>query len=293
MRNNKGKKTKKLSKIGPARSRGGTIFNIAFLFFIGAFMALPLIFVTSNAFKPFDELFIFPPRFFVRNPTFDNFQDVSVLMGWSWVPISRYFMNTFLITLVSTAGHVMIASSAGYVLAKREFPGRKLLSKVIVISLMFSPAVTQIPGYMIMSNLHLIDTQWSLILPAFAAPIGLFLMQQFMVNIPDSLIESAKIDGASQWNIFIKIIMPLVKPAWLTVIIFSFQLLWGATGDIYIFTEELKPLNYALNQILGGGIARVGAGSAVAFLMLIPPILVFVFSQKKILYTMASSGIKE
>ena len=158
---------------------------------------------------------------------------------------------------------------------------------------MFSTQVTAIPNYIIMSKIGWVDTYASLIIPAIASPLGLFLMKQFMTGIPDALLEAARIDGASELGIFRRIALPLVRPALLTLIIFAFQSMWGMTGGNYIFTEELKPLNYALNQIVNSGIARTGAAAAVSMLMLIPPFAVFIISQSSILETMASSGIKE
>jgi len=275
------------------RSVGGDIFNILILAAFGAFMSLPMVFAIGNAFKPLDEFFIFPPRFFVINPTLDNFTDLFILMAQSWVPFSRYIFNTVFITLVGTVGHVIIASMAAFVLEEHKFPGRELLFGMVILALMFSAAVTAIPNFLTMSTLGWIDTHLALIIPAFAAPIGLFLMKQFMVTIPDSLLESARIDGASEFKIFWNIAMPAVKPGWLTLVIFSFQGLWGATGGTFIFSEELKTLPFALNQILLGGIARAGVGAAVMLMMMLVPITMFIATQSNIIQTMATSGIKE
>lgn len=275
------------------RSIGGDVCNMLILAFFGLFMALPMVFAIGNAFKPLDEFFIFPPRFFVINPTLDNFMDLIVLMSQSWVPFSRYLFNTVFITLIGTTGHVLIASMAAYVLEKHQFPGKNLLFSIVILALMFSAAVTAIPNFLTMSALGWIDTHLALIVPAFAAPIGLFLMKQFMVTVPDSLLESARIDGASEFSIFWNIVMPAVKPGWLTLVIFSFQGLWGATGGTFIFSEELKTLPFALNQILAGGIARAGVGAAVMLMMMIVPITMFMLTQSNIIQTMATSGIKE
>jgi ABC-type glycerol-3-phosphate transport system permease component len=199
---------------------------------VGTFMALPLVYIVSNAFKPLDEIFLFPPRFFVRNPTLDNFSDLFNIFEDSWVPFTRYMFNTFFIAIVGTAGHVLIASAAAYPLAKYKFLGKNVLFSMVVFSLMFSPHVTAIPNYMTKSWLGMIDTYWAIIIPAFGYTLGLYLMKQFMEQIPDALIEAAKIDGASEYRIFWQIVMPIVRPAWLTLIIFSFQQLWtvGATA---------------------------------------------------------------
>jgi len=286
-------KKRKYNYKRPNRSLGGDIFNIVILVLFGSFMVLPMIYAISNAFKPLDEIFMFPPRFFVRNPTTDNFRDLFLLMAQSWVPFSRYIFNTLFITAVGTAGHVIIASMAAFALEKHKFPGSKLFFNIVVTSLMFSPVVTQIPNYLVMAKLNWLDTYLSMIVPAFGYSLGLFLMKQFMVTIPDSLLESARMDGAGEFRTFWTIAMPCVKPAWLTLIIFSFQTLWGATGSAFIYSEELKTLPYALNQILLGGYARAGVGAAVIFLMMIVPIVMFMVTQSSIIQTMATSGLKD
>ncbi|MCM8901040.1 carbohydrate ABC transporter permease [Caldicoprobacter algeriensis] len=283
----------RLKQRKPNRSLSGDITNIVILIFFGLFFALPLIYAVSNAFKPLDEIFLFPPRFFVRNPSLENFQDLFILMQQSWVPFSRYILNTVFITVVGTVGHVVVASMAAYVLAKHKFPGRSLFFSIVVASLMFSYHVTAIPSYLIMSFLKWIDTYYAIIIPQLAYSLGLFLMKQFMEQIPDSLLEAARIDGASEFRVFWQIAMPTVKPAWLTLVIFVFQNLWNTTGGTYIYSEELKTLPFALQQILAGGIARAGVAAAVALLMMTVPITLFIITQNNIIQTMTTSGIKE
>ncbi|MCR2806833.1 carbohydrate ABC transporter permease [Paenibacillus soyae] len=273
-------------------------FTVSFMLFallalFGAFMALPLIYAVNNAFKPLDELFIFPPRFFVVNPTLENFYDLFALMGNSWVPLTRYIANTLLITLLGTAGHILLASAAAYPLAKYRFYGSTALFSIVVLSLMFSPHVTAIPNYMVMSWLGWINTHASIIIPSLAFPLGLFLMKQFMEQIPDALLEAAKIDGASEYRIYWSIVMPNVKPAWLTLMILQFPMLWGSDGGNFIYSENLKTLHYALGQITLGGIARAGVGAAVALILMIVPITLFVISQSSVMQTMATSGMKD
>ncbi|CAM4522241.1 carbohydrate ABC transporter permease [Paenibacillus endophyticus] len=256
-------------------------------------MVVPLIYAVNNAFKPLDEIFMFPPTLFVRNPTMNNFIDLFGLLGNSWVPFSRYIFNTFFITGMGIIGHVLLASAAAYPLAKHKFPGKSFMFSIVVLSLMFTPAVTAIPNYMIMSWLGLIDTYWAVIIPAFAYSLGLYLMKQFMEQIPDVLLEAAKIDGASEYRIFWTIVMPNVKPAWLTLIILLFQILWGSDGNGFIYSEQLKSLHFAANQVVAGGIARAGAAAAVALILMSVPITLFVFSQSRIIETMATSGMKD
>lgn len=283
----------KLKRRQPNRSRIGDFFIYLFLLLMACAMVFPLVFAVSSALKPLDELFMFPPKLFAQNPTLDNFQDLFVTMGKSWVTFSRYIFNTVFITAVGTAGHLIIASMGAFVLAKYDFPGGKLFFNLVVVALMFSGYVTAIPNYLIINSLGWIDTYWAIMVPAFAAPIGLFLMKQFMEGLPMSLIEAAKIDGASEWKIFCRIIMPNVKPAWLTLIIFSVQSLWNNRAATFIYSEEKKMLVYALQQIQSGGIARTGQAAAVTVIVMLVPIMIFILSESQILETMASSGLKE
>jgi ABC-type glycerol-3-phosphate transport system permease component len=282
------KRTKRLN-----RSFAGTFWLFMLLFVMGSFMALPLILTINNAFKPLDELFYFPPRFWVRNPTMSNFADLFILMSESWVPFSRYILNTLLITGAGVVGHLLFASMAAYPLAKNNFPFKNFLFGIVVLALMFSPIVTSIPNYMIISALGINNTYLAVILPAFSFSLGLYLMKQFMEQLPDSLMESSRLDGASEFRIYWSIVMPNVKPAWLTLIILMFQFLWGTTGGVFLRSEQLKPLNFALNQIVAGGIARAGAGAAVGFILMMVPITFFIISQSQIIETMATSGMKE
>lgn len=283
------RKTKQLN-----RSRLGNFGIYFILTVLGIFMLLPMLYTVSASLKPLDELWVFPPRFFVRNPTMDNFKELFRVLSESVVPFSRYLFNTILISVVGTAGHVILASMCAYALAKHTFPGSKVMFQVIVITLMFNATVTAIPNFMVMTWLHLLDNYAALILPAFGSTLGLYLMKQFMEQmLNDSVIEAARIDGAGEWSIFLRIVMPMVKPAWLTLIIFSFKDLWNIGGTTYIHTEELKTLNYAMSQILAGGIARAGVGGAAAVIMMIVPVAVFILTQSNVVETMGASGMKE
>lgn len=277
----------------PNRSVWGDILLYFFLLLVAMVMVFPIVYAVSSALKPLDELFMFPPRIFAQNPTLDNFSDLFVTMGKSWVTFSRYLFNTVFITGVGTAGHLIIASMAAFVLAKYDFPGGKTFFRLVTVAMMFSGYVTAIPNYLIINALGWVDTYWAIIIPAFASPMGLFLMKQFMEGLPTSLIEAAKIDGASEWKVFADIVMPNVKPAWMTLIIFSVQTLWNNKAATFIYSEERKTLVYALQQIQSGGIARTGQGAAVLVVVMIVPIAIFIFSESQILETMASSGLKD
>ena len=282
-----------IKKRKPNRSIAGDIALYLFLVLVAMVMVFPIVYAVSSALKPLDELFKFPPRVFAQHPTLDNFSDLFVTMGKSWVSFSRYLFNTVFITFVGTAGHLIVASMGAFVLAKYEFPGNQLFFKIVTVAMMFTGYVTQIPNYLILNKLGWIDTYWAIIIPAFASPMGLFLMKQFMEGLPTSLIEAAHIDGANEWKVFSGIVMPNVKPAWMTLIIFSVQALWNNKASTYIYSEERKTLVYALQQIQGGGIARTGQGAAVLVVVMIVPIIIFIFSESQILETMASSGLKD
>ena len=277
----------------PNRSIGGDVGIYIFLALCSIMMVFPLFFAICNALKPLDEVLKNPPTVVPRNPTFDNFSDLLITMSQGWVPLSRYIWNTIFITVVGTLGHVVLASMAAYVLAKYRFPGGQLFFRIAVVALMFSGYVTGIPNYLIMCKLHMVDTYWSLILPAIGGSLGLFLMKQFMDGFPMSLVEAAKIDGASELLIFWKLVMPNVKPAWLTISIFSIQNLWNNAQVQYIYTESKKMLRYALDQVALGGIARTGQQNAVIVFTMSVPIVFFIFSQSQIMETMATSGLKD
>ena len=276
------------------RSAGGDTGITIVLTIMGLFMFLPMYYVVIQALKPLDELFMFPPRFYVINPTFDNFADLFVLLSDSWVPFSRYIFNTVFITICGTIGNLILSSMAAYSLAKLRFPGRNAIFQIIVMSLMFHSTVNQVTHFIILSAFGWVDTYLSVIVPSIASTMGLYLMKQFMeTSVPDTVLESARLDGASEFRTFLIIAMPMVKPAWLTLIIECFKGLWNSGASIYIHSEELKTFNYAISQIVTGGIARSGAGAAATVLMMAVPIIVFVLNQSQIIETMGSSGMKD
>lgn len=276
------------------RSVGGDIGINVMLILLGAFMFIPMLYVVMQSLKPLDELWMYPPRFYVVNPTFKNFSDLFKLMSTSWVPFSRYIFNTVFISVSGTFGNLIFSSMAAYALAKIKFPGRGWIFQVIVLSLMFNSTVTGIANFLTMSTLRWVDTYLAIIVPAWCTSLGLYLMKQFMESsVSDAVLESARLDGASEFYTFIKIAMPMVKPAWLTLIIYSFQGLWNSGSSIYIYSEQLKTFNYAINQIVAGGIARAGASAASQVIMMAVPISVFVITQSNIIETMGSSGMKD
>lgn len=276
-----------------SRSFGGDIFIFILLSLFGIFTVLPFVYAIIQSIKPINELFIYPPRLFVSKPTLDNFYMITQMTGTFWVPVSRYIFNSVFITIIGTLGHVLIASMAAFPLAKYKFAGSKVIFNIIVLSLLFTGEVTYISQYIVFSRLNLIDSIYAIILPALSAPLGLFLMKQFMMTIPDAIIEAATVDGANTFRTYISIIMPQVKPAWLTLIIFSFKDLWNKEGLEFIYSEQLKTLPTVLKQMVASGISQAGTSAAVSVILMLPPIIVFIFSQSNVIETMAYSGIKE
>lgn len=281
-------------KVVLSRSAGGDLGITVLLVVLGVFMFIPLYYVVIQSFKPLDELWMFPPRFIVMKPTFKNYKDLFVQMNVSWVPFSRYIFNTIFVSVVGTVGNLFFSSLAAYGFAKIPFPGRKWMFKTIRTSLMFHSTVTSITSYFIMSRLGWVDTYLAKIIPAFCTTLGLYLMKQFMdTNVSEAVLESSRLDGASELRTFWVIAMPMVKPAWLTLIIYCFQGLWNAGASMYIQSEQLKSFNYAIQQIVAGGIKRAGAGAAATVIMMMVPILVFIITQSNIIETMGSSGMKD
>ena len=275
-----------------SRSTGGNVTMIVFLIIAGAFTALPIVYSVINSFKPINELFIFPPRFYVKNPTFDNYSSLFKMQINMLVPFERYLFNSVLVSVIVTVTYVLIASLAAYPMAKLSFFGKTLVIQVVVWAILFRAEVTAIPQYIIISKMKMLNTYWAVILPTLATSFGVFLMRQFMASIPDEILKSAEIDGCGEWQKFFRIVFPSVKPAWLTLVIFTFQSIWNTTGIQFIYTENLKILPTALSQISTAGIGRAGIASAIAVLLMIPPIGIFMICQNSVIETMAYSGLK-
>ena len=275
-----------------SRSRWGNILVALFLGLLGIVMVIPLYYTVISAFKPIIELFDFQPKFYVVNPTIKNFISLIKLQSQSEVPFERYIFNSVFVTLVSTIGYVLLASMAAYPLAKHKFPGKKIITQLVVFAILFRPEVTSIPQYIMMSKVRIIDTYLALILPAMGGSFGVFLLQQFLDTVPNELIESGRIDGASELRIFFQLIMPILKPAWMTVVIFTFISVWNTTGVQFIYSESLKMLPTMLSSLSTAGIARTGVAAAVSVILLVPPVVIFILSESSIVETMAHSGLK-
>jgi ABC-type glycerol-3-phosphate transport system permease component len=256
-------------------------------------MLFPIYLAVIMSIKPVEELFIFPPKLYAMNPTTDNFSDMFEALHQNRVPFSRYVFNSITVTVSVTVLQCVFASMAAFVLAKCKFPGSRIINSIIVISLLYQSNVIYIMQYIVMAKMHLIDNPLALILPSVASPLGLFLMRQSISQVPDSMIEAAKVDGAGLFRICWQVVMPNQKPALMTLVIFAFQAAWNIQTGSLIFQEQYKTLTTVAAQTAASGMARAGVASAVAVFILIPPILVFMLAQRQVIETMAHSGIKE
>jgi len=264
---------------------------------IAAFMTLPIIFIFSQAFKPLDELFLYPPRFFARRPTFSNFFELFSLSRTSNIPVSRYFMNSVLTAFLTVVLTIMISVLAGYVLSKKKFRSKNLLFTVNNLALMFVPIAVIIPRYFVVQSLGLIDTFIINVLSLLVMPVGVFLIKQFIDQIPDSLLEAAVVDGASDLQIISNVILPLLKPAISTVGILAFQIAWNSAeaSVYYINNENLRTFAFYvsnLTQVAGNTIAGQGIAAAAGLIVFVPNLLLFIIMQSRVMNTMANSGLK-
>lgn len=276
------------------RSTAGSIFYFLILIFAGIFMVFPMVYCLITSIKPLDELLIFPPKFFVSRPTLQNYKALPALLSNLQIPISRYIFNSLFITLISTFLTIVAGSLAAFTFSKSKVRGVKVLFTIVQVMLLYSTVTLGVPQYLIFSKFKMIDTYWIYILPAIPSAVNCFLLKQFMdVSVPDTLLEAASIDGAGVMKTYWKIVMPVMKPAWMTVLLFSFQGMWSTVPQGTIFSEQLKTLPYVMSSVSAGGIARSGSSMAITVLLMLPPILVFLITQSNVMETMSSSGIKE
>lgn len=258
-------------------------------------MALPLIYVLGTAFKPLDELLAFPPVFFVRKPTFSNFSDLFLALDSSTVPFLRYLFNSILTTGLAVLGTIVVATMGGYAMSKLTVPFSKVLFTLVVIAMTFPTNVIQIPLYMIIQWLGMYNSYAALIIPKIAGAYGMFLMKQFCDQLPKPLLEAARIDGAGEFHIYLKIALPFLRPAWATLLVFTFTACWndGAASLIYISDQSLRLLPVMLTAISENtNLARAGALAAASFIIMAPSLIIFILQQRRVMATMAHSGIK-
>lgn len=293
------KKSEPVAQIKKAkRSLAGNVVLAVFLISLGFLFFFPVLYMISQSLKPMNEMFIFPPRILVQKPTLNNFRDLSNVLANTLVPLSRYIFNALIVVVIGSVGHIIFASMCAFPLAKYNFPGAKIINSIIVYSLMFDATVTMIPNFITISKLGMLDSLSAIIVPSFATTLCLYLMINFMQQIPDSLLEAAQIDGAGYFRTHWTIVMPISKPVLVTAFIMIFQRLWTNTGDKFIYEERLKGFSYLVNQLSNGSVTGVGASyggilAAAQIIMFLVPVIVFLFMQNNVISTMATSGMKE
>ena len=277
-----------------SRSKLGNVLMFLFLVLFGAFSLLPLVLMLSNSFKPINELYMYPQKFLPVAPTWSSYRTLFNLLSETWIPFTRYLFNTIFITLVVVLGRIIICSVAAYPLAKLKFPGKALINTLVMFSLMFTATINDIANYLIVDWLGWLDTYFAVVIPLIGNSLGLFITRNYLsASVHDSLLEAARLDGCNEFQCYFRVVMPLIRPAWLTVGILTVQEVWGATHTLYLYSEELKTLPYALSQITSGSMLRQGAAQVGAVIMLLVPALMFIFSQARIINAMGTSGIKE
>lgn len=284
------------TKINPSRFHPSQIRYLVILSPVVMFMLLPLLYIFNHAFKPLEELFYYPPRFIVESPTLANFTRLFQVTGTSGIPMSRYFFNSVIVTILVLVASVLISTMAGYALSKLNFKGKKAMNEINTLSLMFVGIAVTIPRYLVVEQLGLIDNFFVHVLPYLAVPVGLFLIKQFVDQIPNELIDASRVDGANEWQIYTKIILPLIKPAIATIVILSFQTVWNSadTSTTYINNDLLKTFAFYMNTLTANTNAVAGQGMAAAasLIMFLPNLIIFIMMQSKVMDTMAHSGIK-
>ena len=260
------------------------------------FMFLPILFIVNHAFKPMEELFAFPPTFFVKNPTLDNFTKLIKFSRTSGIPLSRYIFNSLIVTLLTVGLALLLTTCAAFALSKIEYKGRSLMLQINQIAIMFVGTAVLIPRYIVICKMGIIDTFWAHVLPLVALPVALFLVKQFVDQIPDSLLEAAHLDGATDFQVYYKIILPMIKPAIATAMVLIFQQVWTnmETSSYFINDDSLKTLTFYMNTLVNAntGVAGQGVSAAATLIMFVPNLIMFCFCQKSVMNTMASSGIK-
>ena len=282
--------------INPRKFERGQIKILVILLPLALFMAMPIVFIISHAFKPMEELFAFPPRFFVSNPTLDNFTKLIKFSRSAGIPLTRYLFNSLVVTVLTVGLSLLLTTCAAFAFSKIKFRGRSLMLQINQIAIMFVATAVLIPRYMVISRTGLIDTVWAHVLPLVAMPVALFLVKQFVDQVPDSLIEAAHLDGATDMQVYRKIIIPMIRPAVATAMVLVFQQVWTnlETSSYFTNDESMKTLTFYMNTLVNAsnGVAGQGVAAAASLIMFIPNLILFIICQNAVMNTMANSGIK-
>jgi ABC-type glycerol-3-phosphate transport system permease component len=283
-------------RINPQKFERGQIKIIILLLPLVIFMAMPIIFIANHAFKPMEELFAFPPTFFVKNPTLENFTKLIKFSRTSGIPLSRYIFNSAIVTVLTVGCSLLFTTCAAFALAKIKFKGRNMMMQINQIAIMFVSTAVLIPRYLVICKLGMIDTIWAHVLPLVAYPVALFLVKQFVEQVPDSLIEAAYMDGATDFQVYRKVIIPMIRPAIATAAILIFQQVWTnmETSNYYINDDSMKTLTFYMNSLVNANntVAGQGMSAAATLIMFIPNLVLFIILQNSVMNTMANSGIK-
>lgn len=250
----------------------------------------PFFWMALSSVKTEGEIRRVPPTWWPETPTLDNFRELFTRLDFT-----QFFANSTLVAVVVTLGNLVFCSMLGYVLAKYDFAGKKLLFRVVLGTLMIPGMVTLVPLFVLVANMGMVNTYFGLILPFLAAPFGVFLMRQFFLGIPDELIDAARVDGASEGRIFVQIVVPLAKPALATLAILTFlgswnNFLWplvvATTEDRYTLPVALALYSTGQNQ------TDYGLLLAGAVVVLMPILVLFLLLQRYFVQGIAMTGIK-
>lgn len=283
-------------RINPEKFERGQIKIMLIVLPLVIFMAMPLIYIINHAFKPMEELFAFPPRFFVRNPTLENFTKLIKFSRTSGTPLSRYVFNSVIVTILTVGLALLLTTMSAFALSKIKFKGRELMLQINQVAIMFVAVAVLIPRYIVICRLGLIDSIWAHVFPLVAMPVALFLVKQFVDQVPDSLIEAAYMDGATDLHVYLKVILPMIKPAIATAAILVFQQVWTnmETSNYYFNDDSMKTLTFYMNSLVNvnNTVAGQGMSAAATMIMFLPNLILFCILQNSVMNTMANSGIK-
>lgn len=283
-------------RINPEKFERGQIKIMLIVLPLVIFMAMPLVYIINHAFKPMEELFAFPPRFFVRNPTLENFTKLIKFSRTSGTPLSRYVFNSVIVTILTVGLALLLTTMSAFALSKIKFKGRELMLQINQVAIMFVAVAVLIPRYIVICRLGLIDSIWAHVFPLVAMPVALFLVKQFVDQVPDSLIEAAYMDGATDLHVYLKVILPMIKPAIATAAILVFQQVWTnmETSNYYFNDDSMKTLTFYMNSLVNvnNTVAGQGMSAAATMIMFLPNLILFCILQNSVMNTMANSGIK-
>ena len=283
-------------KINPQKFEIGQLKIILLILPLVIFMGMPIVFIINHAFKPMEELFAFPPTFFVKNATLENFTKLMKFSDSSGIPLSRYVFNSIIVTLITVALALLLTTMSAFALAKIKFKGRNMLAQINQIAIMFVSTAVLIPRYLVICQLGLIDNLLAHVLPLVAMPVALFLVKQFVEQVPDSLLEAAYMDGATDLDVYLKVILPMIKPAIATASILVFQQVWTnmETSNYFFSDDSMKTLTFYMNTLVNANntVAGQGMSAAASLIMFVPNLVLFIILQNKVMNTMANSGIK-